>query len=208
MNFPSTDLKTLLSEYTFGIITHGTVTVSTFRKWETIVQVSSAAEGVIVEITNSTTLLIYITSGTWDDSNVFVGQTSGATATASAEETYKPSIKFKYDDAETTFQSDGYVEIMGESLNATNLMKFHKDEIYRIPIVLYFDIDHDDIDVSNRPTTDGILRLYNFVKYNLERGNKQVPRLYIWDFTYVWNGLATNSKLDLFVDVQKIWVST
>lgn len=202
MNFPSQDLKTLLSAYVHANITHGSVT-GTFQKWEQVIQASTLAEGYIVEITDSTHIMIYVTSGTWNGSNIFTGQTSTAFATASAVDFIQPSIRFNYEDQPVTHQTEGYVEILTERLNTVGLMKFHKDETYRIPTKVFFDVPYGD-----SPSLDGLLNLYKLVKYSLERGNRETPRSYIWSSTYIWNGLARLGSLDLFVDAQRIWVNT
>lgn len=202
MNFPSQDLKTLLLQYTHANITHGSVT-GTFQKWEQVIQEISLAEGYIVEITDSTHMMIYVTSGTWNGVNTFTGQTSSAFATASDVDFIQPSIRFQYEDQPSTHQTEGYIEIITERLNSVILKKFHKDEIYRIPTRVFFDVPYGD-----SPSITGLLNLYKLVKYSLERGNKETPREYIWNSTYIWNGLARLSSLDLFVDAQKIWVNT
>ena len=63
-------------------ITHGAITVSTFQVGETVTQATSSATGVVV-YSEAGELFLRDTTGTFNDSAVITGGTSGALATAS-----------------------------------------------------------------------------------------------------------------------------
>ena len=76
-----------------AVVSYDTLAVSVFRGGETVTQATSGATGVVLEDvtdggTNKGYLVLYVTSGTFDDTHGLTGGTSGATATSKGVRTY------------------------------------------------------------------------------------------------------------------------